>query len=341
MTVRVEYRKMTSGNISPRLVITNNGKRSFEPIKIKIYKNDPEHKQKVQACEAIRARREFQIFGQSHHIAIKIDLDLQTIVNEYVDSLNIASKKKYVYAAKYINDYFDCSIQNLDQSMCQGFADYIYSQVSTNTAYSYYACFSRILQSCVERSIITINPARGVKRPSVKNLKAKEVLSFDEFNELLRHPINNKDIMRASILSFYSGIGLSEIIKLTPKNIQGNYLKYSRSKNGVPVSVELKPFVLNIVKKIPFESLPKTSEGVNKSLRQWIDKTSINKHITFYCFRHSFAVNLLLNDVNIKHVKELMGHTSLKHTMQYLHFVDMIKSRPTMKLPNLELGDVF
>lgn len=342
MKIRVEYRKLKSGNVSPRLVISNKGKRSFEPIKIKIYKNDPERNEKIKACEAIRARREFQFFGDTHGVAIKYELELMQVVSEYIDSLQISSVRKYKASKKIIESHFgNISLYEIQKNDCQKFADLLYSKFSSQTAYSYYACFSRILQSCVERGVISSNPARGIKKKSPTNTKDKEIILFEEFDEMLRHPIENKDVMKAAVLSFYSGAGLSEIYKFNESNIQGNYLKYSRSKNGSLVSVELKKFVIDLVGNMSFEDLPTTTNGVNKAIKSWISKTSINKHITFYCFRHSFAVNLLLNNVGINHVKELMGHSEIKQTLNYVKYADAIRFRPTMNLPDLSIDGVF
>ena len=54
-----------------------------------------------------------------------------------------------------------------------------------------------------------------------------------------------------------------------------------------------------------------------KALRHWTARAGIEKHITWHCPRHSFAVNLLNNGANIKTVASLLGHAGLKHTEKY------------------------
>ena len=48
-----------------------------------------------------------------------------------------------------------------------------------------------------------------------------------------------------------------------------------------------------------------------KALRHWIARAGIEKHITWHCVRHSFAVNQLNNGANIKTIASLLGHAGL------------------------------
>ena len=48
-------------------------------------------------------------------------------------------------------------------------------------------------------------------------------------------------------------------------------------------------------------------------------KAGLDKIISPHGYRHSFAVNLLKQGVNIFYVKEYLGHRSLSSTQQYLH----------------------
>ena len=62
-----------------------------------------------------------------------------------------------------------------------------------------------------------------------------------------------------------------------------------------------------------------------KALRHWCKRAGIDKHITWHCARHSFAVNILNNGANIKTVAALLGHSGLKHTEKYTRAVDALK----------------
>ena len=55
-------------------------------------------------------------------------------------------------------------------------------------------------------------------------------------------------------------------------------------------------------------------ESCCKSVKRWVKRAGIDKHISWHCARHSFAVNILNNGANIKTVASLLGHSGLKHT---------------------------
>ena len=60
-----------------------------------------------------------------------------------------------------------------------------------------------------------------------------------------------------------------------------------------------------------------------------LKRAGIDKKITYYCARHSYAVNLLRLSNNIKVVADAMGQTSTQHTAKYLNFIDAQKDEAT------------
>ena len=74
-----------------------------------------------------------------------------------------------------------------------------------------------------------------------------------------------------------------------------------------------------------------------KALRNWCKRAGIEKHITWHCARHSFAVNILNNGANIKTVASLLGHSRLKHTEKYTRAVDSLKEAAIQSLSPIKL----
>lgn len=74
-----------------------------------------------------------------------------------------------------------------------------------------------------------------------------------------------------------------------------------------------------------------------RSLKYWVKLAKINKHITWHCARHSFAVNILNNGANIKTVASLLGHSGIQHTEKYTRAVDELKQKAINSLPELDL----
>ena len=55
----------------------------------------------------------------------------------------------------------------------------------------------------------------------------------------------------------------------------------------------------------------------NKSLKTIIGIAGINKHITFHCLRHTFAITALLLGIKIDVVSDILGHAELSTTQGY------------------------
>lgn len=72
----------------------------------------------------------------------------------------------------------------------------------------------------------------------------------------------------------------------------------------------------------------------------WVKRAEIDKHITWHCARHSFAVNILNNGANIKTVASLLGHSDLKNTEKYTRAIDKLKEDAINSLPTLDITNI-
>lgn len=60
---------------------------------------------------------------------------------------------------------------------------------------------------------------------------------------------------------------------------------------------------------------------VRKALKQAVINSGINKRVTCYTFRHSFATHLLESGTDIRTVQELLGHNDVSTTQIYTHVI--------------------
>lgn len=63
----------------------------------------------------------------------------------------------------------------------------------------------------------------------------------------------------------------------------------------------------------------------NEILPKWAEKAGINKHLTFHCSRHTFAVLAIAKKVDIYTVSKLLGHQSITVTEIYTEVLDNSK----------------
>lgn len=153
----------------------------------------------------------------------------------------------------------------------------------------------------------------------------------------------SRDIAVIELL-FATGIRISELCSLKLSNIdfiENNVLIFGKGSKERRIQIGNEDVMLALKKyKINFKEEIDASEYffVNRinnrlseqSVRNMINKyanlSSIKLHITPHMFRHSFATYLLEEDVDIRYIQEMLGHSSINITEIYTH-VTMAKQK--------------
>jgi len=264
-------------------------------------------------------------------------------LRRFVDFLSNPETPEY-------NMYKECIKPNqITKDMITDFTYYLQSRSHGEGAHAVYDRFKKVMKYAVEHDIMIKNPCAGIAiKVDTEQLK-KDVLSTDEIQQLINtHYINeSKEIRRAFIFCCYTGLRFCDVRDLTYKNVdysnmllifEQNKTKGHSANSGVVIP--LNEGLISIIGKgekddVIFD-LP-THESCLKSLRRWVKRAGIEKHITWHCARHSFAVNVLNNGANIKTLSSLLGHSSLKHTEKYTRAVDRLKEQAINSLPSIDL----
>lgn len=243
--------------------------------------------------------------------------------------------------------------EHLTKGMMEDFADYIKSTSSGTGITTIWKRFKKVVKYAREQNILLSNPCNDVKVSVDENILVKDILSEDEMKAMIctTYEGQNQNVRRAFILSMYCGLRFCDVKDLTFANVDysNRLLKFEQNKTkghskNSGVVIPLNDGLLNLIGK-PQKGQNKDSlifplpshTMCLKALKHWTKRAGIEKHITWHCARHSFAVNILNNGANIKTVSDLLGHSSLVHTEKYTRAVDKLKEDAINSLPELAL----
>lgn len=141
-------------------------------------------------------------------------------------------------------------------------------------------------------------------------------------------------------LLYCSGLRRGEILRLTPHDLvtqdgkcqirinQGKGDKDRYTVLSKKVLIELREYYLSYrPKKYLFngryKGSPMTAGGLRHALNAVVKRSGIKKEVNLHILRHCFASHALEEGMNLKTLQYLLGHSSVKTTMVYLHVSDV------------------
>ena len=78
--------------------------------------------------------------------------------------------------------------------------------------------------------------------------------------------------------------------------------------------------------RLVFEGLQDPS-WINRPVKVWVKASGIKKHITFHCFRHTYATLQLSKGTDLYTVSKMLGHKKVTTTQIYTKVVDEKKEQ--------------
>jgi integrase len=348
MGVSLRQKKYSSGKIGFYLDIVHEGERYYEFLRINTRKGDKDYKEKKLLAESIRSKRELEILSSEHGFIPKhrrnadfmkyYDIYINNYIKKDVRMVNASFEKfKKFYKKPKL------PVKNLTDKIVLGFRDFLKNdpELSGETPYDYFSRFKRVVQQAYSDGLFVKNPCENVSIKKDVNKLKKNILTEEELQILANTECGNSEVKKAFLFACFTGLGEAEIRKLKWKRIVNDKLIIYREKTGEQIINDLPPTAIKLLgdkkeKEDYIFNLP-TNTAVTKNLKNWLENAKIEKHITFYCGRHSYACLLLMNGANLKTVADLLGHSTTQHTVKYLNYIDPLKEKAINNLPNLLL----
>lgn len=252
------------------------------------------------------------------------------------------SKRAYNSMLGHFNKHFpkDITFRQLNRrEKAKNFYHYLTKEaikkdgnnLSTKSANKYFKRLRKLLKESKLEGFI------DELRFDVKLLPEKQTevvyLTLEEFRKLENTEEKNISLKNAFLFACLTALRFGDLNKLTWGEIkeENGKIRYDRIMDKKPNGKERRItnyFDLYAKKYIGgrqgdgdrvFPHLPKdASQKFNDKLHRWILRAGINKHITFHCAKHSFAMyHIVHKEVSPYKLASLLNHTDIRTSMHY------------------------
>ena len=325
-----------------------------------------QNKETLELAKKIRFERGQQLLEQGEGYRLKKDSNINFLdwMWSYYEAYTKGDKRHIKRAHDVFIDFLNATPEyqkyakrlkpeQLDKEMIEAFTEYLQHRFRGEGPHTLYARFKKIIAAAVDKDVMRKDPCHGISITIDNGSLKKDVLSMDEIKQLItcHYQGESENIRRAFLFCLRCGLRFCDVKDLTYSNVDfsNRLLKFEQAKttghsSASSVVIPLSDGVLELIGKPSVEGnrdelifpLPSHTMCL-KALRHWCKRAGIDKHITWHCARHSFAVNILNNGANIKTVAALLGHSGLKHTEKYTRAVDALKQDAINSLSELDL----
>ncbi|WP_456058850.1 tyrosine-type recombinase/integrase [Alistipes sp.] len=325
------------------------------------------NKETLELAKQIRIEREqgLKAAKTGKRIAVAKKVNFLEYFQTYIDNYTKKDIRMMEGVFKRFKDFlgleypvFKTTIRpdQLNKDMMIAFVGYLEKNSTGEGARGYFQRFKKVIKYAIDHDIMAKNPCAGIVCKVDGQTLRKDVLSVEEMQKLISTTYDgqNPEIRRAFVFSLYTGIRFCDLVTLRYSNVDysNRLLSFEQEKTkghsaSSGVIIPLNGGLLSLIGEQPKNEngeliddaifrLPSHTMCL-KALRRWTARAGIDKHITWHCARHSFAVNILNNGANIKTVASLLGHSGLKHTEKYTRAVDSLKKEAINSLPEIKL----
>ena len=266
-------------------------------------------------------------------------------------NLDYKTIKSYSIDLKQYSDFIsDFSLTWNDKKSIEKFIEFMHSKFKAKSVKRKIASLKGFFHYLEIEEIIEVNPFHKIQikykepfiLPKTIPLQTIEKIMSYAYSEYKRqttyyaHKTALRNVLILELL-FATGMRISELCTLTTEQINFNdyvikiYGKGSKerliqicNKNVQKLMDEYRTefnFELNNYNYFFINRLNNrlSEQSVRNMIADYTEKAKIQLHITPHMFRHSFATLLLEEDVDIRYIQQMLGHSSITTTQIYTH----------------------
>jgi site-specific recombinase XerD len=257
--------------------------------------------------------------------------------------------RNYTSALIQISKYYNCSPDLLDEEQIKSYLHYCKETLGLS--------FSSLNQTIsalklLHRDVLGTgwDIDTGVKRPK-RGHYMPVILSRKEIGAMLRITANPKHRLIIALL-YSTGIRIEELLELKWSDLDYDrrLIRIVKGKGQKPRDVLLSEKLLPYLQRYRegfwpqpevyvLESResgkPYSRSSTRKVVKRAAERAGVTKNVSPHTLRHTCATHMLEDGVHLKAIQKLLGHTSLRSTMLYLHLAE-VDASITSPLDRLE-----
>ena len=258
------------------------------------------------------------------------------------------TQKSYIDTVRVLANYYHRSPDLLTQDeIRQFFLHMINERKSSGSSITVYLCGIKFFyETTLKRTwqvFDLIKPVRSKKLPVV--------LTPEEVRTIL-HKVDHPVYRMALTLIYACGLRISEAVRLTVGDIDGQrqLLRVVNGKGGKDRYVHLADHPLELLRDycrrqrirtgflFPCKNRHVAADVLERAFKAALRGSGVTKAATPHTLRHSFATHLLEKGEDIRVIKDLLGHSSIKTTVIYTHVTATITNRLQVNLNGIMTG---
>lgn len=259
-----------------------------------------------------------------------------------------ASLQKYTRAASLLESFIkknkvdDIAVSDCTSSFVYGLEEYLkyescfksHQGIKNNSVVKYMRMYKTACNYCIRMELIEKNPF-NVYNGKI-NITDAVFLTQQELDAISSKPIFIERLQKVRdifLFCCYTGYAPVDAMELSHSNLfedaRGSiWIMANRAKTSIRENVPILPTALKIINKYKNKQTsllpPISNQKMNAYLKEIADICGIEKHLTWYVSRHTFATTVTLgNGVRLEHVSAMMGHTNIKQTQHYAKVLDV------------------
>lgn len=233
------------------------------------------------------------------------------------------------------------SFQSVDDKFIKRFRQWMYLQGNEKSTVEGYIAKLKKYIGLAERAGIPMpikhKDIKVVKVPGNKvDLIKEEVMLLSEYYYSRFIKKNHSIVLGYFLFSCYNGNRISEIQSIERNQFNSEYIRYYERKNERWQRKKINNSTRKLVDHNSDLFVTKYADQyMNRILKDICVFVGIKKQISFHNGRHTFATNFLRLGGDVMALKNLLHHSSIDQTMDYVHIVEAETNDNVFVMDNL------